>query len=100
MRVYDRNLTGAAAAETGRTSETHGPDRAGGNSRSVAAGDGDRVELSGSLERLSRAVASDASGRAAKVQNIAAQYQTGRYQADSVATSRALVNETLASAVQ
>jgi hypothetical protein len=99
MRVYDRNLTGAAAAETSRT-ETHGPDRADGRSRNVAAGDGDRVELSGSFERISRAVASDASGRAEKVQQIASQYESGRYQADSVATSRALVNETIASSVQ
>ena len=98
MRVYDVNLTGTSAAESGRAKESQkaglpGSGRAGG---SGAAGNGDRVEFSSTLGRLSQALTTDGSNRASRVQALAAQYQSGHYQPDSMATSRGMVSEALA----
>ena len=98
MKVYDRNLTGAGAAETGRTQETHASDRAAGASLAGTKGEGDRVELSTTLGRVSRALASYGSDRAARVQALSAQYQSGQYRVDSMATGRAMIQDALAPA--
>jgi anti-sigma28 factor (negative regulator of flagellin synthesis) len=96
MRIYEQNLTGAAGAEAGRTHETQRADHAGGDSRTSAAGhSGDRVEFSQTLDRLSRALAHEGGSRAAKVQALAARYQSGNYQPDSRAVSRSMVSEAL-----
>jgi len=97
MRVYDRNLTGASAAESGRAQETQRTDRnEGSGARSAAgAGAGDRVELSGTLARLSQAMSAHGSERAARVQSLTAQYRSGSYRPDSQATSRAMISEAL-----
>jgi len=95
MRIYDTNLTGAAA-ETSRAHEAQRTALDGGKASGAAAGgSADRVELSGTLSSLGRALASDGSGRAAKVQALAAQYRSGTYQVDSLATSRAMVASAL-----
>src|SRR4051812_46934306 len=88
MRINDRNLTGAAAAEAGRTQKV---DRfESGSSRATAGLGGDRVELSGALGNLSKAMASYETGRSNKVHALAAQYQSGNYRPDSAATSRGM----------
>ena len=96
MRVHDRTSLGPSAAETGPSAETQ---KAGRESaaRGGAAGsaDGDRVELSSTLGRLSQAIATQATGRSQRVEALAADYQSGRYQPNSEATSRALVAEAL-----
>ena len=97
MRVNDRSLTGATPAESGRAHET------GKSSRNqevrdgtaAATGNGDRVELSSTLETLSRAMSAFGSERANRVQALAAQYQSGSYHADSVATARGILSEAL-----
>jgi hypothetical protein len=96
MRVYDRNITGGSAAEAGRSSETakvspaeHGLQKAAGN-RSR-----DRVELSGTLERLSRALSASEGQRAQKVESLAAVYQAGKYSVPVEAVSHAMVAEAL-----
>ena len=101
MRVYDTNLTGASAAETGRSQETQKIDRGtqGAASRTGAAGS-DHVELSGGLGRLSQTLSSFHQDRAARVQSLAAMYQSGKYRADSMATSRAMVSEALAASMK
>jgi hypothetical protein len=97
MRVNDRNTTGAPPSQTGRAQETQKLDR-GGPTTPAASGDsgGDRVELSSTLGRLSQALSSFSSQRASRVQALTADYQTGRLQADSAATSRGVVSEALA----
>jgi hypothetical protein len=45
---------------------------------------------------LSRAISAHESGRAARVQELAAQYGRGEYHADSAATSRAMVSDAVA----
>src|SRR6185436_2860150 len=85
MRVYDRNLTGASAAETSRTQETHASDRTAGTSPGGIKGDGDRVELSTTLGRVSRALTAEGSNRSAHVQALDVLYQRGQYRVDAMA---------------
>jgi len=97
MRIADRNLTGAPPPETGQAQEMQKLESGGsspGASRTDAAGD--RVEFSGTLAQISKAVTASQSGRAGRVQALAAQYQSGSYRANSAATSRAMVDEILA----
>jgi anti-sigma28 factor (negative regulator of flagellin synthesis) len=97
MRVNDRNLTGTSPAESGRAQETQKLHRNEGVRTGTAATDksGDRVELSSTLETLSRALSASGSERASRVQALAAQYQSGSYHADSAATARGMVSEAL-----
>jgi hypothetical protein len=98
MRVHDQNLTGASSAATGRATETQKTDRSGGAS-SISRSGTDHIELSGALGSISRALAADGGGRAARVQELAAAYQSGRYHPDAAATSRAMVSDALAPAI-
>jgi hypothetical protein len=107
MKIYDQNLTGSSATETGRAQESQNLSRAG-TVKSPAFGvvDGsggsgstDRVEFSGTLSRLSRTLATFEASRANRVQALAVEYQSGNYKPDSAATSRGLVTEAI-SAVQ
>ena len=98
MRIYDVNLTGSAATESARAQETQRSDRSGSSKTGIggAGGPGDRVEFSGTLGRLSQAIAADSSTRANRVQALATQHQSGKYRPDSVATSKSIVAEALA----
>ena len=97
MKVDNRNLTGATPAESGRTQETGKSNRNQAVPTGTAATDrtADRVELSSTLEALSRAMSALGSERANRVQALAAQYQSGGYHADSAATARGMVSEAL-----
>jgi len=98
MRVYDVNLTSTSVAGSGRAQDTQKAGQAG-NSPAGGAGTaatGDHVEFSSTLGRISQALAADGSGRASQVQALAAQYQSGRYQPDSLAISRGMISEALA----
>jgi anti-sigma28 factor (negative regulator of flagellin synthesis) len=95
MKIYDVNLTGTAGS--GRTQETQRVGPEGGSKPGAAAGgSGDRIELSDTLSSVGRAVAAYSSSRAAKVQTLAAQYHSGNYKADSLATGRGIIAEALA----
>jgi hypothetical protein len=103
MKIYDRNLTGTSAAETGRTQESQNLSRTGTGKSATSSGVGgspDRVEFSGTLGRLSRALSTFDSSRASKVQALAVEYQSGNYKPDSAATSRGLVTEALSAGLQ
>jgi len=95
MKIYDRNLTGAAAGEAGRAQEAQKPE-AGREARSSVPARGDRVEFSGELGALARAVTSDQAARAGRIQALAGQVRDGTYQPDSQAISRAMVSDALA----
>jgi hypothetical protein len=101
MRVYDTNLTGTAAAETGRAQETQRTDRGSQSQTSRGGGSGsDRVELSGALGRLSQTLSDYSHDRATRVQALTSLYQSGKYQPDSGGTSRAMVSEALAAGMK
>jgi hypothetical protein len=101
MRVYDTNLTGTSAAETARAHETQRTERGGqsGATRTGGAGS-DHVEFSGALGRLSQTLSDFQQSRADRVQALADLYQSGKYHPDSVATSKAMVSETLAASLK
>lgn len=95
MKIYDVNTT-AAAAETNRAQQAQ---RTGGSSGQTVGSSTtarDSVQLSGKLSSLGKAIATDSSGRAAKVQALAAQYRSGTYQVNSQATSRGMIAAALA----
>ena len=95
MKVYDRALT---PAETGNTQDVQKLGSGTGKSANRGADtSGDRVEFSGNLGRLSRTLSTYDTGRANRVQSLAAQYQAGAYQPDSAATSRGMISEALGS---
>jgi hypothetical protein len=96
MRIYDRDLTGTAAAESARSQETQRPDREAGLTPSGSANSsGDRVELSNGLASVSRALASYQSDRAGKVQHLAMQFRSGSYQPNSLAIGQGMMAEAL-----
>jgi flagellar biosynthesis anti-sigma factor FlgM len=97
MKVYDVNLTGPSASESGRAQETQKTDRGNTSRTSTGNSSGDRVELSGTLARISRAVSSYSADRTEKVQALTQQYQAGTFQPDSVRTSQGMIADALAS---
>jgi flagellar biosynthesis anti-sigma factor FlgM len=96
MRINDGNLTGTS--EAGRAPETQKAEAGGAARTPLAQGGGDRVEFSGSLGALARAVSSDQTGRASRIAALAAQVQSGTYQPDPAAISRGMIAEGLAGA--
>jgi hypothetical protein len=98
MRVYDQNLTGSSASQMGRAQQTERTDRSGGSEASSVPPGGDHVEFSRALGSLARAQTAAQSDRAARVQQLAAEYQGGRYLPDAAATGRAMVADALAGA--
>jgi hypothetical protein len=103
MKIYDRNLTNTSAADTARAQEAQNLSRAGtdpSSARAVADVSNDRVEFSGTMSRLSRALNTFETTRATRVQALAVQYQGGKYQPDPAAISKGLVSETLSAGLQ
>jgi hypothetical protein len=102
MKIYDQNLTGPSAAETGRTQETQKLTRTGTGKSPSREIDGskDSVEFSGTLSRLSRTLTTFETTQASRVQALAVQYQSGNYRPDSAATSKGLVSEAMSAGLQ
>lgn len=97
MKVYDCKVPGALTDGTTRTSQTTGLDRASNALVSITNGYGDRVELSSTLQELSRVLDTYDEERAATVQALADKYQSGRYQAEATAAGRGMIADALAS---
>jgi anti-sigma28 factor (negative regulator of flagellin synthesis) len=99
MRVTEQNTNGASAVEAGRAQEAKRLDGGAASQAAASKYGGDRVELSSTSASLSRTMAAHRSAADAKVQELAAQYQSGRYRADSAATSRGMVAEAMSPSV-
>jgi len=102
MKIYDRNLTGTTASEMARAQESQNLSRTQGGSSSTSGVDGsnDRVEFSGTLSRLSRALTTFESARSSRVQALAVEYQSGNYRPDSADTSKGMVAEAMNAGLQ
>ncbi|MGA3213653.1 MAG: flagellar biosynthesis anti-sigma factor FlgM [Terriglobales bacterium] len=96
MKVVDRNLSSGSPVESGRTQETQRAGTTSGGASKAQASGGDKVEFSNTLGSLARAMSTLDTSRASKVQALAAQYQSGSYQANSLTTSRSMVAHALA----
>ena len=96
MRIDDRNLSGLPA-ESGRAQETQKTGREDGlRQGSGKSSGGDQVELSTALGALSKAMTAYGSGSQSHVAALTAQYQSGNYRPDSMATSRGMIAEAVA----
>jgi anti-sigma28 factor (negative regulator of flagellin synthesis) len=99
MKIVDQsNLSPAPAPSTKSAS---GPESTKHReaSRAASTGDGrDSAELSGLAGKISEAVSKDSANRAAQVEQLRTQVANGTYQADVAATSRGIVNDSLANA--
>ncbi len=103
MKIYDQNLTGTSAAGTGQAQKTQNLSRAATDTspaRGGVDGSNDRVEFSGTMSRLSRALGTFETTRASRVKALAVEYQSGKYKADPAATSKGLVSEALSAGLQ
>jgi len=101
MKVYDRNLAGASAAGTGRTAETQSLSRSTESAKGATSkGDGDRVELSSTLGKLSRALRAYSEQHSPALQALAAQVQSGQYKPDPLTVSQKMIAETIAASAR
>ena len=98
MRIYDRNLTGTTAPESGRAQKVDHFES--GSSGGTAGTGGDRVELSSNLGRLARVLEASQSDRASKVAALAAQYESGHYRPGAAAISRRMIDDAVAARSQ
>jgi anti-sigma28 factor (negative regulator of flagellin synthesis) len=90
IRIYNDGLAGTAASEASRAQELSRATSSGTRSSGPAAGE-DQVQISSLSETLS----AQSSHRAARVQELAAAYQSGKYQVNSTDVSRSIVNQAL-----
>jgi anti-sigma28 factor (negative regulator of flagellin synthesis) len=95
MKIYDHNLTGTAPGAAGRPQDTQRAESAR-ESRPGAQTGHDRVEFSGSLGALSRAVSADQAGRASRIHALTAQVHNGTYRPDTREISRGIIADGLA----
>jgi hypothetical protein len=92
LRINNGNTAGATGETTG-TQNVQKFGRGGGASSGNLDPNSDQVEFSSTLGRLSRAVANDSTQRQSRVQAMAAQYQSGRYQPNSLAIGQAMIRD-------
>jgi anti-sigma28 factor (negative regulator of flagellin synthesis) len=97
MKVQDTNLTGTSALPASGGVTRQASVDAGASAKSAY---GDRVELSGFAGKLGATLAAQSQDQSARVAALERSYQSGGYSVDAGATSRALVDETLAAGSQ
>lgn len=95
IRIQNDGLAGAAASETSRTQDTVQIGNGAGRPGSRFDASSDRVEISSLSGQIADASNSSQAAQANRVSKLAAMYQSGRYQVDSVAVSRALVSQAI-----
>lgn len=91
IQIYNDGLAGAGASETSRTQELSRAATAGKPSSAASSSGEDQVQISS----LSSSLETQGSQRAARLQQLAAAYQSGQYEVNSMDVSRAIVNNAL-----
>jgi anti-sigma28 factor (negative regulator of flagellin synthesis) len=98
MKIVDQSNLSPASAPSAKSAV--GPES--GERRDVSrttTGDGkDSAELSGLAGKISQAVSKNSANRATLVDQLRTQVASGTFQVDVAATSRGIVNDSLASA--
>lgn len=96
MKIDDRNLTGAAASQPRQSSPSREVDRSTGGLLPVSQSGrgGDEVALSGLVGKLAHALSAGAQEQASTVEQLGQEYAAGRYRADALEVSRAILAET------
>jgi anti-sigma28 factor (negative regulator of flagellin synthesis) len=91
MKIHDANLAGPASSRVGGSEAVRDNSRSNGASSRSGVGS-DQVELSSLANAVQLANLPD---RAAKLEQLALEVETGRYRADSLAISSKIVDEAL-----
>jgi hypothetical protein len=96
MKIDDRNLTGTAASQPRQSSPSREVDHStgGGLPVSQSGRGGDEVALSGLVGKLAHALSVGAQEQANRVERLGEEYAAGRYRADALDVSRAILAET------
>ena len=97
IRIQNDALSGSSAAETSRTQDVVQIGSHSSNAASRSGGPTDSVEISSLFNRISDASNSLEAAQNKRVNYLTQLYQSGRYQVDSAAVSRALVSQALGS---
>lgn len=94
MKVTTQDLSQLGASQTtgAQASHSHGT---GESQKGQGLFLNDSVQFSSTLGSLSRAMGSDSSARQAKVQALAAQYQSGNYKPSSAAITQGILAEAM-----
>ena len=92
MRVNDNGLAGLGAAGTSRAQQTEAENRQLTELNRAGTGKSDHVRLSGLAERL-QALDHGSDEREAKVEQLRAQFQAGRYQPDAEKTGESIIRD-------
>lgn len=97
MKINDAYTSGALAplAERTGSAEVVTPGAENRQAATRAALQADRVHLSDLSDRLLKVSSAQSAERAARLERLSAEVQAGRYQADPLKVSRALIEETL-----
>jgi flagellar biosynthesis anti-sigma factor FlgM len=106
MKIEDAYAAGSAGASQpaatppGKTEQPGAvaPSEAKGEAAAGAAREPDQVQLSDLTERLAKLLGPESPDRAARLERLAAEVQSGRYHVDTLAVSRRLVDEALGGA--
>jgi anti-sigma28 factor (negative regulator of flagellin synthesis) len=93
IQIYSDGLAGTGASEAARTQDVSRATTGGKPTSGGSASAEDQVQISS----LSTTLAADGIQHAARVQELSAVYQSGRYQVNSMDVSRAIVNQALMS---
>jgi anti-sigma28 factor (negative regulator of flagellin synthesis) len=91
IQIYNDGLSGAGASGASRTQEVSTPHSGHRTSSSHSSGGDDQVQISS----LSSSLAAHGSERASRVAQLAAAYQSGKYEVNSMDVSKAMVNHAL-----
>jgi anti-sigma28 factor (negative regulator of flagellin synthesis) len=93
IQIYNDGLAGAGASEATRTQDLSRAATGGKPAFGPSSSGEDQVQISS----LSSALTADGSQHAARVQQLSAVFQSGRYEVNSMDVSRAIVNQALTS---
>ena len=91
IQIYNDGLAGLGSSEAARTQELSRATTGGKQTSGASSGGEDQVQISS----LSSTLAAQGSDRAARLSQLAAVYQSGGYEVNSMDVSRAIVNHAL-----
>jgi len=93
IQIYNDGLAGAGASEATRTQDLSRATAGGKPTFGAGSSGEDQVQISS----LSSTLSADGTQHAARVQELSAIFQSGRYEVNSMDVSRAIVNQALTS---
>lgn len=98
MKIDDQSNLGATSAAGAKGAAGVEPADRRDVGRAATGGAKDSAELSGLADKISQALSKDSADRAAQVEQLRAQVAAGSFHVDAAATSRGIVNDSLANA--